>query len=149
LRCCRNSHFYRYCLNDPVNLIDPFGLEFSSGVSYNVSTINPFTSGGGGVWGLNIQNFYDGNDNVSYLYSGSGVGLDIGAAMESVWAWGSGSWEGPIESVNFSFLWFAGSIFWTPGEGGWAGFTFGLGVGLPGLATEETNYERLGPDPCK
>ena len=27
MRCCRNSHFYRYCLNNPVNWIDPWGLK--------------------------------------------------------------------------------------------------------------------------
>ena len=69
-----------------------------------------------------------------------GVGLDVGASVESVWAWGDGSWTGDFSSINGSFGVFTGSIFWSPGEGGWVGFTFGLSLGLPGIAYEETNY---------
>ncbi|MGH7745673.1 MAG: hypothetical protein ACREQ5_12925, partial [Candidatus Dormibacteria bacterium] len=69
-------------------------------------------------------------------------GLDVGASVQSVWAWGSGSWTGPFHSINVSAGPFAGSIFWTPGKGGWFGFSFGLGIGLPipQAAYEVTNY---------
>jgi len=112
----------------------------SMGDSASVSTVNPFTSGNGGVWGRNWQSF-PANTN-TYDYSGKGVGLDVGASVQSVWAWGSGSWSGPFHSVNVSVGPFAGSIFRTPGKGGWTGFSFGLGVGLPipQAAYEVTNY---------
>ena len=110
----------------------------SMGVSASASTINPFTSGGGGVVGANQQSF--GATTNNYTYSGHGAGLDVGVSIQSVWAWGSGSWTGPFRSVNFAAGPFAGSIFWTPGKGGWTGFSWGLGAGLPGLAYEETNY---------
>jgi hypothetical protein len=29
---------------------------------------------------------------------------------------------------------------WTPGPGGWIGITFGIGLGLPGIAYERTNF---------
>jgi len=114
--------------------------HLSMGDSASVSTVNPFTSGNGGVWGANRQSFPATTNN--YTYSGKGVGLDVGASVQSVWAWGSGSWSGPFHSINVSAGPFAGSIFWTPGKGGWTGFSFGLGVGLPipQAAYEVTNY---------
>jgi hypothetical protein len=128
----------------PINWIDPLGLDFSSGAAGHAETINPFTSRGGGIWGYNYQN------NELYSYSGRGTGLDVGVGVESVWAWGSGPWTGEFRSVNLGFLWFTGSIFWTPGEGGWVGFTFGLSVGIPITAAyEETYYKQKKPKPCK
>lgn len=114
--------------------------HLSMGDSASVSTVNPFTSGGGGVWGANSQSFPATTNN--YTYSGTGVGLDVGASVQSVWAWGSGSWSGPFHSINVSVGPFAGSVFWTPGKGGWFGASFGLGVGLPipQAAYEVTNY---------
>ena len=133
-------NLYRYTGNNPVNWIDPWGLwrwPDSSGVAIHGETINPFTSGGGGIWGLNYQN------NELYTYSGSGIGLDIGGGIESVWAWGSGPWTDEFRSVNLGILWFTGSVFWTPGEGGWFGFSFGLSPKspIPTVAYEVTNYK--------
>jgi hypothetical protein len=114
--------------------VDPWGLRFYSGVAIAGSTINPFSSSQGSVHGYNNQNAAD------YTYSGNGVGLDVGASIESVWAWGDGAWTGDFSSVNVSGGIFTGSIFWSPGEGGWIGFTYGLSFGLPGIAYEETLY---------
>jgi RHS repeat-associated protein len=111
----------------------------SMGVSLSAATVNPFTSGGGGVWGANQQSF--GVTTNDYTYSGTGAGLDVGVSVQSVWAWGSGGWGGPFNSVNFSAGVFGGSIFWTPGKGGWTGLSFGLSAGLPGAAYETTNYK--------
>ena len=134
---------YGYVVNNPVNWVDPLGLDFSSGIAVHGEIINPFTSGGGKIWGLNYQN------NQLYTYSGSGIGLDIGVGIESVWAWGSGAWTGEFQSINLGFAWFQGSIFWSPGEGGWFGFTFGLSAGLPGSAAYEvTDYKQKTPNPC-
>jgi hypothetical protein len=117
----------------------------SMGVSASASTVNPFTSGNGGIWGGNQQSFgslTNGYTSNNYTYSGKGFGLDVGASVQSVWAWGSGSWTGPFHSVNVSLGPFSGSIFWTPGKGGWTGFSFGLGVSppIPQAAYEVTNY---------
>jgi hypothetical protein len=114
--------------------------QLSEGVAVSGSTVNPFTSGGGGVWGLNNQSF--GSTTSSYRYGGNGAGLDVGASVQSVWAWGSGSWTGPFHSINFSAGPLAGSVFWTPGRGGWMGASFGLGAGppIPQVAYEVTNY---------
>ena len=116
----------------------PSGNRLSLGASVQVATVNPFTSGGGGVWGANQQSF--GATTYNYTYSGTGAGLDVGASIQSAWAWGSGSWGGPFKSISFSAGPFSGSIFWTPGKGGWTGASFGLGVGSPGAAYEVTNY---------
>jgi hypothetical protein len=116
----------------------PSGNHLSMGASVQVATVNPFTSGGGGVWGANQQSF--GASTYNYTYSGTGAGLDVGASIQSAWAWGSGSWGGPFKSISFSAGPFSGSIFWTPGTGGWTGASFGLGVGSPGAAYEVTNY---------
>ena len=75
-----------------------------------------------------------------YTYSGEGLGLDVGVSIQSAWAWGSGDWSGQFRSVNWSWGVFSGSVFWTPGKGGWIGLSYGLGLGLPGIAYEETNY---------
>ncbi len=117
----------------------------SMGDSVSVSTVNPFTSGNGGIWGGNRQSFgsfTNGYTSNNYTYSGKGLGLDIGASVQSVWAWGSGSWAGPFRSINVSLGLFSGSIFWTPGKGGWTGFSFGLGVSppIPQAAYEVTTY---------
>jgi hypothetical protein len=98
--------------------------------------------GGGKIWGYNYQN------NEHYTYSGRGTGLDIGVGTESVWAFGSGPWTGEFQSLNIGYSWIQGSIFWTPGKGGWIGFTFGLSFGLPSAAYEVTDYEKKNPNPC-
>jgi RHS repeat-associated protein len=112
--------------------------HLSMGDQVDAATINPFTSRGGGVWGANTQSFPAVTNN--YTYSGKGIGLDVGVSLQSVWAWGNGSWSGPFHSVNLSIGVFTCSVFWTPGKGGWIGGSFGLGLGLPGVAYEQTNY---------
>jgi len=132
---------YTYVQNNPVNFIDPYGLDWSSGAALSVSKV----AAGGGVYGINSQSFSNGRQEVWHDYSGMGDGLDLGASFESVWAWGSGSWEGKFRSVNASIAFFSGSVFWTPGEDGWVGFSFGFSLGLPGIAYEETCYEETKP----
>ena len=121
----------------------PSGKHLSMGVSVNGATVNPLTSGGGVVLGGNQQSF--GATTYNYTYSGAGAGLDVGASVQSVWAYGSGSWTGPFQSINVSLSWFTVSIFRST-DGAWHGFTFGLGVGAPGASYEVTNYTcRSGP----
>jgi RHS repeat-associated protein len=146
LHFATGPNFYSYVGNEPTDFLDPLGLcpcapklgHPSMGLSGSIATVNPFTSGNGGVWGKNAQSF--GPDTNHYNFSGKGFGLDVGGSIQSSWAWGSGNWTGVFRSINISGGPFAGSIYWTPGKGGWVGFSFGLGIGFPGLAYEETNY---------
>ena len=78
--------------------------------------------------------FGDDNKTKSYVYNGSGIGLEVGIGAQSVWAWGSGDWTGPFDSTTVTFGPLTGSLFWTPGSGGWTGFTFGVGLGPPRAA---------------
>jgi hypothetical protein len=90
--------------------------HLSMGDQIDAASVNPFTSGNGGIWGGNRQSFPATTNN--YTYSGKGLGVDVGVSIQSAWAWGSGSWSGPFHSVNWSLGVFSGSIFWTPGKGG-------------------------------
>jgi hypothetical protein len=120
--------------------------HLSTGVVANASTVNPLTSGGGGTWGRNAQSIPGGTSTFNqYNYSGNGLGLDVGGSVQSVWAWGQGSWTGQFDSVNAAAGPFAASVFWTPGKGGYFGFSFGLGIGLPGVDYQETNYTCKAP----
>ena len=112
--------------------------HLSTGVALAASTVNPFTSGGGGVWGLNSQS--DGGTTTQYAFDGRGTGLDVGVSGQSVWAWGNGPWSGEFDSISLGRGPINGSIFWTPGPCGWIGFTFGVGVGLPSFSQQTTNY---------
>lgn len=49
-----DTNLFGYAGNDPVRLIDPLGL-WAAGLSLEVSTINPFSSSGGGSYGLNFE----------------------------------------------------------------------------------------------
>jgi RHS repeat-associated protein len=119
------------------------GSRLSTGISLSAATVNPFTSQSGGVWGMNRQGSAAGTS--WYTYNGTGLGLDVGVSAQSVWASGSGPWTGTFRSINGSAGLFTGSIYWTPGEGGWIGASFGPAIGLPGLAYEQTNYTCVGP----
>jgi RHS repeat-associated protein len=117
------------------------GNHLSTGVAVHVATVNPVSSGHGSVSGYNWQDV-PGAESRHYSYTGNGVGLDVGASVQSVWAYGSGAWTGDFHSVSVSLSRFSASYFWSPGGGGWKGITFGLGVGLPVPqgAYEETTY---------
>jgi RHS repeat-associated protein len=123
----------------------PGEKSLSSGILVTASTINPFTSRGGATYGANAQSvpfmtkqeeMFGPNLLPSYTTKSEGVGLNIGVSGQSVWAYGSGTWTGTSKSVNVSFMIFNASYFWTPGEGGWNGISFGFGLGLPGVSYE-------------
>jgi hypothetical protein len=113
--------------------------HLSMGVAGEVSLVLP-TSGGGWVWGRNRQSFPVPTN--SYAYEGSGLGLNISFSLQSVWAWGSGPWDGSFYSVNGGLGPLVASVFWSP-EGGWRGVTFGAGwtpLPFPQFSVEETHY---------
>ena len=109
------------------------------GISLSASSINPFTSGNGDVFGVNPM--FGGDISDLYTYSGKGYGLDLGLSSELVLAFGSGYWEGDFASINGSWGPLSGSYFC---GGDWEGITFGLCFGAPGIALEKTNYESVG-----
>jgi RHS repeat-associated protein len=113
--------------------------HISMGTALNGAFVVP-TSGGGGIRGLNFQSF--GPNTNAYTYGGGGLGWDVGASIQSVWALGSGPWTGQFRSISVSASVFSGSLFWTPGKCGWTGFSFGPGLGTPGGALEVTNYSQ-------
>jgi RHS repeat-associated protein len=112
--------------------------HLSTGVALSAATVNPLTSGGGGVWGVNSQS--DNGTTTQYAYDGKGGGVDIGVSGQSVWGWGNGPWRGEFDSINFGRGPISGSLFWTPGGCGWMGVSFGVGIGLPAVSYEKTNY---------
>ncbi|WKD50598.1 hypothetical protein [Microbulbifer spongiae] len=123
-----------------------FLSNFTHGFHLSSSTINPFTSGYGNVTGhYNDQAFFDENGVIKkqYTYEGNGVGLDVGLSVELVLGFGEGAWEGAFNSFNLSAGAFSGSVYWSPGGGGWWGVSFGPSLGLPGIAFEETVYTPL------
>jgi hypothetical protein len=81
------------------------------------------------------------NPTNGYTYEGDGVGVNVGLSAQAVVAWGKGAWEGTFRSINVTYRLFSASIFWSPGEDGWVGFTAGPGIGIPvAAAFEETHY---------
>jgi len=87
---------------------------------------SPWTSGGGEIWAITIKIM-----NTMLILA---MALDsISASELSLLGIGSGPWTGEFQSLNIGYSLFQGSIFWTPGKGGWIGFTFGLSFGLPVL----------------
>ena len=159
-------NFYAYVGNNPLTYNDPFGQDaesimafwgdvgtkiggyynfwnngnISEGVTVGASTINPFTSDNGDVLGFNIQEFSDGTIGY-YEVTGDGAGVDVGAFLEYNLSYGSGGWHGDFESINFGYGVLSGSVFWSPGDGGWIGVSLGGGAGLPALSYQETYYD--------
>ena len=145
--------FRRYhVLNDPVNLIDSTGL-LAAGLSLEISTINPFTSGGGGSYGINLQYTSDSGWHL-YTYNtpndvGS-LGFLPGISLTGNAATGTGAWTGPFETSTGSFWLFTSGYFQTPPDQpdlGHFGLSFGGSLGPPGLGFTKTVYRRLFPEP--
>ena len=125
---------YAYVGGNPLSFVDPLGL-WAGGISFEFSTINPFTSGGGGSYGLNAQYTSDSGFHF-YTYStpndvGS-TGLLVGPSVQVNVATGTGAWTGDFQSINGSYGLFTGGYFQTPPDQqdpGYAGISFGLGKG--------------------
>ncbi len=144
-----------YVGNNPVMRVDPSGL-WAAGISGEVSTINPFTSGGGGSYGFNLEYTSDSGLHL-YTYStpnnAGSVGFLPGVSLTANVATGNGDWTGPFESGNGSFGPFTGGYFQSPAnqpDPGYFGLTLGVALGPPGVGFTTTDYQRTFPDtPCK
>jgi len=149
-------NLYQYARNNPVSWIDPLGL-FAAGGSLEFSTINPFTSGGGGVmYGINWE-YTSSSGGHWYTYStpnnvGS-AGFLPGVSVQVNAATGTGDWTGPFESGAGSYWFITGGYFHTSldqPDPGYFGISIGGTWGPPGLGFTRTKYKRMFPDsPCK
>ena len=162
-------NFYSYASNDPMNRIDRTGLvdegahaydppvsvptqwDFplpdSFGLALELSTINPLTSRGGGIYGLNLQ--YTGDCGVGLYLYGSGSnqqasGFLLGLSVQGNIATGSGAWSGPFDAAGGSYGPASIGYFQTPAsepDAGYAGLAGGAGIGAPlGLGVARTDY---------
>jgi RHS repeat-associated protein len=121
----------------------------AAGISGEISTINPFTSRSGGVYGLNLE--YTSFEGLHLYYYSTpndtkSEGFDIGVSFTFNVAKGCGSWEGPIDTFSGTYGYFTGGFFHTPLEEeelGYFGFQGGVSAGTPGGGYSRTKYEIL------
>ncbi len=166
-------NLFAYTVNSPISRKDLSGLWWDSidfgnyyypgmpsyavGISLEFSTINPFSSGGGGAYGLNWE-YTSSTGSHLYKYSTpndvKSWGFFPGVSLTGNFATGSGDWTGPFGTVagNYGFL--TGALFRSsdaqPDEG-YFGISFGGSIPFPyGLGLTRTKYYRLFPEkPCK
>jgi len=134
------------------------------GASIDVSTINPFTSGGGGSYGVNLE-FVGGQGLGVYTFAtpsdSASIGVDIGASATVNRAYGSGPWEGDFYTVMGSVGYVTGGGFLTPAGAmpafdepgyGWyglqAGGTYGFPAGIGSNLSRFTKFASI-DFPCK
>jgi RHS repeat-associated protein len=124
----------------------PRGWSF--GFSLEVSTINPFTSGGGGAYGMNPQ-YVPGYGWDLYVYgtpnNQPSSGWAPGISFTGNAAYGEGAWTGIFESAQGGIGPTSFSQFNSPLTGpdlGYYGISFGGGLSptFGGLGTTTTNY---------
>jgi hypothetical protein len=130
---------------------------WATGINFEFSTINPFTSGGGGSYGLNFEWTAGGGLSI-YTYgtphTTPSQGFLFGPSVTLNGAVGKGAWSGLFDSAAGSFGPVTGGAFWSPPGGddpGYFGLNAGLGKGPPGVGTTTTNYTKRAqithPDP--
>jgi RHS repeat-associated protein len=143
-----DKNLYSFVRNSPANLVDPLGL-WAAGFSFEFSTINPFSSGGGGSYGLNAEYTSSSGWHLYKYYTpckeGS-TGFLVGPSVQVNGATGTGDWTGPFESGAGSYTLITGGFFQTPpnqGDPGYFGGTIGLGKGPPGVGFTNTTYDRI------
>ena len=122
----------------------------AQGITLDASTVNPLTSGGGGIYGLNLQ-YVPGHGLALYgLHTPNregSFGLDLGIAATVNQAIGGGPWAGRFDSATGSYLLGTGAAFWSPDgdlSSGWYGVQDGVTFGLPvGLGLARTEYDKM------
>jgi RHS repeat-associated protein len=119
---------------------------WATGISFSFSTINPFTSGGGGTYGLNIE-WTKGTGLAVYTYGTPNTtpsqGFLLGAGVSLNAATGRGPWSGLFDSTTGAYGPVNGGFFESPPGGkdpGYFGLEIGAGPGLPGVGSTTTNY---------
>jgi RHS repeat-associated protein len=159
---------------DPMGLLDLFGydsitaqglsiqqlassalqsLSAAFGISFEASTINPITSGGGGTYGLNLEHTAcEGWKWYKYKTppDSPSQGFLPGGSITVNFAMGTGSWTGPFDNVAGGYgtgiLGVAAGGFQSVDDGsnsGYFGESLGVGAGPPGAGQTRTNYEYL------
>lgn len=123
----------------------PLARGWAAGIEFDLAAILPILSGGGGIAGVNIQ--YTSEEGLGFYWvypsKNPSYGFALGASVQIVGGWGSGSWEGPFNSVGASGGPFGGAAFTSPTLPGWEGFQAGLSGGAPiGLYATQTIYKR-------
>ena len=124
--------------------------QMAQGVSADVSTINPWTSGGGGSYGFNLQ-YLPGRGLALYGFSTpnntSSVGFDVGGSITVNGAVGSGPWRGDFMTAMGSYLAATFGGFGSPSEQpgiGWHGLQGGVTFGAPaGVGATTTTYHKV------
>jgi RHS repeat-associated protein len=114
------------------------------GASVEISTVNTFTSGGGGVYGLNTQYTYA-TGFVPYGYytpSGSAIGSNAGLSATVNLGLGSGAFTGLFSNAVLSGSIFTGGSYWSaPDDNGdyYMGLVGGFAFGQPGGSYYQSN----------
>jgi len=154
-----DPNLYAYVGNSPVRYRDPLGL-WGVGISVEGTIVTPFSSGGGGTGGINLQYTSD-NGLGLYAYrpaSEPSSGLAAGGAIQLNVARGNGAWSGNFTNYEGNIGPYNGGYFRSsdlnagdtlggrkPPEG-YEGFSFGWGPGGPAGASETTTtYEQFNP----
>jgi len=152
-----DSNLYAYVASDPINHADIAGL-WAAGISIELSTINPFTSGGGGAYGINLEYTSSGGLGL-YTYgtpndlASSGWAPGVSAQVNG--AWGTGEWTGLFEGGGGGIGVISGSYFnspdWIPDDGYYLGASMGVGVSPTPLTLgfTTTNYTDITPHPLE
>jgi hypothetical protein len=102
------------------------------GVSDEVSTINPFTSSGGGQYGLNLEYTQDTGLHWYWYYtpgSWHSGGFMPGGSVTGNIAYGNGDWTGLFNNYGGKLGWASGGDFNSTDftNGGYWGMNFGWG----------------------
>ena len=121
------------------------------GISFEFSTINPFSSGGGGSYGINIEYTSSSGWGLYYYITPNdqaSQGFLVGPSIEVNFAEGSGSWTGPFDVGAGSFDVIGGGYFHSPLTGpdlGYFGWSLGATAGPPGVGFTRTVYSQVLP----
>ena len=159
-----DTNLYAYVGGDPVNRFDPAGLEWglTAGLTIGISTINPFTSGGGWYYGINLQ-YVPGVGWRWYKIHADGrdaAGLNVGVSATCNIGRGEVGqpWEGHFDTEQVSALYgtvghynspyyyddpgpYACPGCWAHHASGYDGIEAGVTAGLPfGVSAMDQEY---------